>query len=193
MHTFCVGYMKITELINALSEVSNALALSSFIAALFAIGASWWFYYVPRKIGVRAYAALPTLWLDPNVLPFAIHVTNTNTRQFKINKVGFQTFGRYRHRRKSCSYELSLDASLLNTDKVLLTESDSTKVPFDGYKIADDIARSLHHLNIRLVSPELKMWIYLTHGMKVLVETDPNLSGKIIDHINGNPCMTYSR
>jgi hypothetical protein len=181
--------VKMEDLLTKLSEVSNALTLLSLIAAILAIGASWWFFYVPRKIGVKACATLPFFWLDHATLPFTVHVTNINTRQFKINKVGFQTFGRYTHRRKSCSYELTLDASLLNTDKLLLTEGDSTKVSFDGYKIANDIARNLHGSNLRLISPELKIWLYLTHGIRVPVEADPQLSSKIIACINETPSV----
>jgi hypothetical protein len=181
--------MKIEDLVTPLSEVPNALALFSLIAAVLAIGASWWFFYVPRKIGVESNATLPIFWLDHATLPFAVHVTNTNTRQFKINKVGFQTFGRYTHGRKSCSYELTLDASLVKTDKLLLTEGDSTQLSFDGYKLANDIAHGLHRSNLRLVSPELKVWLYLTHGMRVLVETEPDLSSKIIARINETPSI----
>jgi hypothetical protein len=181
--------MKIADLITAVSEVPNALALLSLIAAILAIGASWWFYYAPRKIGVKANAALPIFWLDHAILPFSVHVTNTNTRQFKINKVGFQTFARYTYRWKSCSFELTLDASFSNTDKLLLTEGDSTQVSFDGNKIANDIAHHLHRSNLRLVSSELKIWLYLTHGMRVLVETEPKLSSQIIARINETASM----
>jgi len=176
--------MSATTLIAELSQVPNALALFSIVGS---IGAGWWFFYVPRKIGAKATASLPLFWFDSTKLPFVVHVTNTNTRQFKIKEVHFQTFGRYTNRRKSCSYGLHIDAGLLKTDKLLITESDSTEISFDGYAIANQLARGIHDANLRLTSPELKIWLYLTHGIKVAVELDPKLSAKIITCINETP------
>jgi hypothetical protein len=174
-------------LIADLLEVSNALTLLSIVAG---VAAGWWFFYVPRKIGAKAMASLAQFWFDNTKLPFVVHVTNTNTRQFKIKEIHFQTFGRYTNRRKSCSQGLHIDASLLKTDKFLITEGDSTEISFDGYEIANELARGIHGANIRLTSPELKIWLYLTHGIKVAVEVDPKLSAKIITHINETPART---
>jgi hypothetical protein len=179
--------MNRTTLIGELLEVPNALALLGVAVALVTLVAGWWFFYVPRKIGARATASLPLFWSVNARLPFVVHVTNTNTRQFKINAIGFQTFGRYTNRRKSSSYELTLSGGLLKTDKLLITEGDSTEMPFDGYEIADQLARGMHDANIRLTSPELKIWLYLTHGIKVAVEPDPRLSAEVITRINDAP------
>ena len=105
-----------SDLIKELSEVSNALALLGLIVTALGLLAAWWFFYVPRKIQIEAKASLPIIWLDPAKLPFTVHVTNKNTRQVKIHKVGFETIGR-----KSGSYELTLAAGLLKTDKLLIT------------------------------------------------------------------------
>jgi hypothetical protein len=179
--------MNIATLIGELSQVSNALTLLSIVAS---VVAGWWFFYAPRKIGAKATASLPLFWFDSTKLPFVVHVTNTNTRQFKIKEIRFQTFGRYTNRRKSCSYGLHLDAGLLKTDKLLITEGDSTEISFDGYEIANQLARGIHGANIRLTSPELKILLYLTHGIKVAVELDPKLSAKIITCINETPART---
>lgn len=179
--------MNIAMLIEELSQASNALALLGVVVS---VAAGWWFFYVPRKIGAKATASLPLFWFDSTKLPFVVHVINTNTRQFKINGIGFQTFGRYTNRRKSCSYELNLSAGLLKTDKLLITEGDSTEISFDGYEIADQLARGILGANIRLTSPELKIWLYLTHGIKIAVEPDPKLSAKVIAYVNGTPART---
>lgn len=179
--------MEMTTLIGELSQVPNALMLLSIVVS---VVAGWWFVYVPRKIGAKGSALLPLFWLDSSKLPFVVHITNTNTRQFKINKIGFETFGRYTNRRKSCSYGLTLAAGLLKTDKLLITEGDSAEIPFDGYEIANQIARGIHGANIRLTSSELKIWLYLTHGMKVGIVPDPKLSAKIINCINEAPART---
>lgn len=173
--------MNVTTLIGEFSQVSNALTL---LGTVVGVVAGWWFFYVPRKIGAMATASLPLFWLDSTKLPFVVHVTNTNTRQFKINKIGFEAFGRYTNRRKSCSYELTITAGLLKTDKLLITESDITEILFDGYDIASQLAHGIHSANIRLTSPELKIWLYLTHGIRVAVNPDPQLSAKIITRIN---------
>lgn len=171
-------------LIGELLQVSNTLTLLSIVVS---VVAGWWFFYLLRKIGAKATASLPLFWFDSTKVPFVVHVINTNTRQFKINAIGFQTFGRYTNRRKSCSYELSLDARLLKTDKLLITEGDSTEISFDGYEIANGLARGICGANIRLSSPELKIWLYLTHGIKIAVEPDLKLSAKIIACINESP------
>jgi len=179
--------MNRTTLIEELLEVPNALALLGIAVALVTFVAGWWFFYVPRKIGAKATASLPLLWSVSTELPFVVHVTNVNTRQFKINKIGFETFGRYTNQRKSCSYELTLHSSLLNTDKLLITEGDSTEIRFDGHVIANQLARGIQDANLRLTSPELKIWLYLTHGIRVAVEPDPRLCAKIINQINEVP------
>ena len=179
--------MDITAITQELSQIPNALAVLSIVVT---IVAGWWFFYVPRKIGVKATASLPLFRFDTTKFPFVVHITNTNTRQFKINKIGFETFGRYTDRRKSCSYELTLAAGLLKTDKLLITEGDSTETPFDGYEIASQLTHGLNRANIRLTSPELKIWLYLTHGIKVPVEANPNLSDIIIGRINEGPLIT---
>lgn len=176
--------MNVTTLIGELSQVSNALTL---LGTFVGVVAGWWFFYMPRKIGANATASLPLFWSRGTELPFVVHVTNVNTRQFKINKIGFETFGRYKNRRKSCSYELSLHASLLNTDKLLITEGDSTEMRFEGYVIANQLARGIRDANLRLTSPDLKIWLYLTHGIKVAVVPDPRLPAEIIRHINEVP------
>lgn len=179
--------MNITSFIEELSQTSNALALLSIVAS---VVAGWWFFYVPRRIGAKASASLPLFWFDNTRLPFVVHVTNTNTRQFKINKIGFEIFGRYINRRKSSSYELTLNAGLLKTEQLLITEGDSTEIAFDGYEIANQLSRGIHSANIRLTSSELKIWLYLTHGIKVAVEPDPKLTTKIITSINETPETT---
>jgi hypothetical protein len=173
--------MSLIGLVKELSQVSNALALLGVIATVLV---GWWFYRLPRKIGVKASAALPLFWTDGNELPFVVYVTNINTRQFKINKIGFKTFGRYMNRRKSCTYQLTLSSGLLKTDKLLITEGDSTELRFDGFDIANQIAEGMHRVNMRLTSPELQIWLYLTHGIKAVVEPDPRLSAKVIEYIN---------
>jgi hypothetical protein len=180
--------MNVTALIGELLQVPNALTL---FATVVGVVAGWWFFYVPRKIGAKATASLPLFWCGGTELPFVVQVTNINTRQFKINKIGFETFGRYINRRKSCTYELTLHASLLNTEKLLITEGDSTEMRFDGYVIASQLARGIHDANLLLTSSELKIWLYLTHGIKVAVEPNPELSNKIITRIiNEVPAMT---
>lgn len=177
--------MDVADLIKELSQVSNALALLGLVMAGLGLLAAWWFFYAPRKIQVQAKASLPFIWLDPAKLPFTVHVTNINTRQVKIHKIGFQTIGR-----KSSSFELTLDAGLLNTDKLLITEGDATEVSFDGYKIAYDIARSLQGFNLPLDPTELKIWLYITHGRKIFVEVEPKLSSKIIASITAISAMS---
>lgn len=179
--------MNVAALIKELLQVPNALTL---IGILVGVVAGWWFLNVQRKIGAEATASLPLFRFDSNKLPFLVHVTNTNTRQFKINKIGFGTFGRYNNRRKSCSFELTLHAGLLKTDKLLIAEGDSTEIPFDGHEIANQLTREIQRLDMRLTSPELKIWLYLTHGIKVPVDVEPKLSAEIISRINAAPVMT---
>jgi hypothetical protein len=176
--------MNRTTLIGEFLEVPNALALLGIAVALVTFVAGWWFFYSPRKIGAKATASLPLFWSDGNDLPFVVYVTNINTRQFKINAVGFKTFGRYTNRRKSCTYQLTLGSGLLRTDKLLITEGDSTEMRFDGIAIADQLTHGVRGANMRLTSPELEIWLYLTHGIKVPVESDPRLCAKIIAYIN---------
>lgn len=172
--------MNLNTLIEEFSQVSNALAVLSIAVT---VVASWWLFYIQRKIGATATASLPLFWLDSSKLPFFIHVTNTNSRQFKIDKIGFQIFGRYTNRTKSCSNELILDVELLGKDKFLITEGDSIDLPFDGYEIGNQLAASNFRAGIQLTSPELKIWLYLTHGSRVAVEPDPKLVAKIISFI----------
>lgn len=183
--------MDTANLIKELSQVPNALTLIGLALAALALMAGWWFFYVPRKIGVKAKALLPLWGLDSTRLPFVVHVTNINTRQFKINNVGFETFGRYTNGTKSCSYELIVDISNLS-DKLLIMEAESTQLSFDGYKIANDIANGLRDANLRLTSPKLKIWLYLTHGIKVLVKHETNLSSRVITRINEGPSIIES-
>lgn len=163
-----------------LAEVPNALAIF-----LFVVGGviTWWYFYVQRKIGARAEAVLP-IGIDPTKSPFIIRVTNTNTRTFKINSIGFEVAGQYTNRRKGCSFELTTSAGLLKTDKLLITEGDSTDIRFDAYELADSLAGHVRTANIRLTSPDVKIWLYLTHGSKVQVEPQTDLSHKIIGRIN---------
>lgn len=163
-----------------LAEVPNALTIS-----LFVVGAiiTWWYFYVQRKIGARAEAIVP-FGIDPTKSPFIVRVTNTNTRTFGINKIGFELAGRYTNRRKACSYELTIGTGLLKTDKLLIVEGDSTDVRFDAYELADNVASHVNTANIRITSPEVKIWLYLTHGIKVQVEPQPDVSCKIIGRIN---------
>lgn len=179
--------MDMTDLIRQLLQVPNALTLFGIVVT---VVLGWWFFYLPRKIGAKATTLLPLFAGGGADFPFVVHVTNTNTRQFKINNIGFETFGRYTDRRKSCSYELTLHASLLNTDKLLIAEGDSTEIRFNGRAIASQLAQGIRDANLRLTSPELKIWLYLTHGIKVAVETDSRLSAKIINHVNEVPAVT---
>lgn len=176
--------MDVIDLIKDVSQFSNVLALLGLIMTGLGLLAAWWFFYVPRKIQVKAKASLPIIWLDPTKLQFIIHVTNINTRQVKIHKIGFEIIGR-----KSKSYELTLAAGLLSTDKLLIVEGDGAEVSFDGYKIAHDIARGLQEVNLLLDSAELKIWLYITHSRKIFVEVEPNLSRKIIARITATSTM----
>lgn len=167
--------------ISQLAEVPNALTISVFLVGGII---TWLYFHVQRKIGARAEAVL-SLGFDPTRSPFIVCVTNTNTRTFKINNIGFEVDGRYTNRLKGCSYELTISAGLLKTEKLLITEGDSTDVRFDAYELANDLASGIQAADIQLTSPDVKIWLYLTHGIKVQVEPHADLSRKIIGRING--------
>lgn len=166
--------------ISQLAEVPNVLTISAFVVGGII---TWLYFHIQRKIGARAEAVVP-LGIDPTKSPFIVRITNTNTRTFGINKIGFEVAGRYTNRRKACSFELTISAGLLKTDKILITEGDSTDVRFDAYELANDLARGVQAADIQLTSPDVKIWLYLTHRIKVEVEPQTDLSRKIIGRIN---------
>lgn len=167
-------------LLDAILEVPNAIAVVSCVGGILA---GWAYMQIPRRIGINATAPYPFFRIDPNKLPFIVKITNTNTRQFKISNIGFEVFGRYEGGGKACSYEVTLSASLLQTDKLLITEGDTADISFDGYVIARQLADGIRNAGILLTSTELKVWLYLTHGRKVLVELDRKLSDEIVARI----------
>lgn len=176
--------MGIQNLLNQFLEVPNAIAIVSIFIGVVGVFATWIFYRIPRKIGIIAKVCVPYFWVGREKLPFTVEVTNTNSRQFKIKSIGFEVFGSYGGRAKTSWYELTIDGSLLETELFLIAEGDSTKISFDGYKIANDIADGLRRANLRLISPDLKTWIYITHGKKVIADPVPVLTEKIIKRIN---------
>lgn len=172
------------SLIHEFAQVPNAVALAGVLFGAAALLTGIWFFHAQRKIGAKAVVVLPLFGLDNNQSPFVVRITNTNTRAFKINSIGFEVFGRYVNRRKSCDYELTLGSGLLKTEKLLITEGDSTDVRFIRQDIAIQLANGIRDANIHLVSPDVKIWLYLTHGIKVLVEPHPELSQRLIAHIS---------
>lgn len=171
--------MTFAELVSELSQVSNGLTLIGVVVAVGTAGLAWLFFHVPRRIQVIAQASMPILWLDPKKLPFAVKVTNTNTRPVKIRKIGFETKGK-----RSGSYELTLDANLLKTQQLLVAEADETEVTFDGFSIAEGIARGLQGFNLPLDVKTLSIWLYITHGRRIEVAVAPNLALRIIERVN---------
>jgi hypothetical protein len=163
-----------------LKQLGNTLSLAGVALTTLGLVAAWWFFYVPRRIQIAATASLPMFWMDPAKLPFTINAININTRQVKIKKIGFETVGR-----KSSPFELTIDASLFRTDKLLIAEGDNSELPFDGYDIASQIARSLRDLKLPLDPTVLRIWLYITHGRKIPVEVEANLAVRILDRITG--------
>ena len=175
--------MTLTELVSQLLQVPNTLTVVGIVIAVLSGVAAWWFYHAPRRIQIVAHAASPIMWLDPEKLPFVVKVTNTNTRQVKIRKVGFEVVGKKVAGKKSHLYELALDSDMLKTQQLLIAEADETEVQFDGYKIADDIRRGLQGFNLPLEVTAFRIWLYITHGRRVAVAVAPNLAATVIARI----------
>jgi hypothetical protein len=176
--------MTFTELVSQLLQVPNTLTVVGLGITVLTGVAAWWFYHAPRRIQIVAEAASPIVWLDPEKLPFAVKVTNTNTRQVKIRKIGFEVVGKKMAGKKSHLYELTLDSNMLKTQRLLIAEADETEVQFDGYKIADDIRRGLQSFNLPSEVTAFRIWLYITHGRKVPVAIAPNLAATVIARIN---------
>ena len=131
------------------------------------------FYILPRRLRITAVARPPSFYIDSK-RPFTVSVTNKNTRQVKIEKVGFETFIR-----QLGYFEYSYSADILKTDKLLVAEAEHTEIAFDVHKVADDMGRSLAAQTNTYKPRMLKVWLYLTHGSRVAVEVDP----KLLEHI----------
>lgn len=162
--------MNIPKLIEQFLEVPNALALGSFAVAVLALLFSIWIFYIPRKINVTATAELPIIWFEPSKRPFTITITNKNTRQVKIDKIGFETF-----MRPFGYFESTYSAGLLKTEKLLVTEADRTDITFDLNKITRDMGSSLSAQTNTYRPKMLKIWIYLTHGSRISAKIDAKL------------------
>lgn len=176
--------MTLTELGTQLLQVPNTLTVVGIGIAVLTGVAAWWFYHAPRRIQIIAEVASPIVWSVPEKLPFVVKVTNTNTRQVKIRKVGFEVVGKKIAGKKSYLYELTLDSNMLKTQQLLIAEADETEVQFDGYKIADDIRRGLQGFNLPLEVTAFRVWLYITHGRRVAVVIAPDLAAKVIARIN---------
>jgi hypothetical protein len=176
--------MTLTELVSQLLQVPNTLTVLGIAVAVLTAVAAWWFYHAPRRIQIVAQASSPILWLDPGKLPFVVKVTNTNTRQVKIRKVGFEVVGKKVAGKKSHLYELTLDSNMLKTEQLLIPEADETEVQFDGYKIADDIRTGLQGFNLPVDVTAFRVWLYITHGRRVAVAVAPNLAATVIARIH---------
>lgn len=165
-----------------LEQLGNSLSLAGVVLTAFSLAAAWWFFYAPRQIKISATATAPIFWMDASKLPFTITVTNKNSRQVKVKKVGFETVGR-----KSASYELTIDSSLFQNAKLLIAEGDTAELPFDGHVIANKLAQGLDSFKLPRDPTILKIWVYITHGRKIQVAVDPNLLERILRKITAAP------
>jgi hypothetical protein len=166
--------MTVAEFMNELAQVPNALAFGGIVVGLLALALAGWVYYVPRKIDVAATAKLPFLNLDPSKRPFTLSILNKNTRQVKVEKIGFETF-----MRPMGYFEYTYGAGLLKTEKLMVTEADHTEIAFDANVVVRDIARSLAEHTSSYQTTMLKVWLYLTHGSRIAVEVEPRLEAEI--------------
>lgn len=168
-----------------LAQLGNSLSLAGVVLTTIGLVAAWWFFYAPRRIKLSASASMPIFWMDTTKLPFTINATNINSRQVKIKRVGFETVGR-----KSGSYELTIDLSKSKNEKLLIAEGDNAELPFDGYVIARDLARGLDGLKLPRDPTAFKIWLYITHGRRIPVVVDENLTKTILIAIAGQPAST---
>lgn len=167
-------------------EDANALTIIGLVIAAVTLFAGWWFFYSPRKIRLIAKASFPFMRTNPAIRPFDLFVTNTNTRQVSIDKVGFETIGRKERGRKTFTHELTMSTSLFPTDKLLITESENAKMSFDVDDIIHQLTSGLKGFGLPLNPVQLKIWLYITHGKKFPVEVDENLSSHILVGISSN-------
>lgn len=162
------------QLLATLSEPANLIAIVGTLLTALGIALTVGFYILPRRIHVKAFAKPPLFSFDASKQPFTVQVVNQNTRQVKIEKIGFETFVR-----GFGYHELTYSAGLLRTEKLLVTESEHTEITFDGNAIARDIAGGVSPRRSSYNSKTFKIWLYLTHGSRVEVKTDPGLSQRI--------------
>ncbi|XLZ68576.1 hypothetical protein ABT364_18775 [Massilia sp. SR12] len=161
------------ELITKLSQPEILVGIVSALLTLLGLPLMFVFYILPRRLRITAVARPPWCYIDSR-RPFTLTVTNKNTRQVKIEKIGFETF-----MRPLGYFEYSYSANLLKTDKLLVSEGDLTEVAFDVHKLADDMGRSLAAQTSTYQPRELKVWLYLTHGSRITVDVDSKLEEQI--------------
>jgi hypothetical protein len=166
--------MKLNELIFELLQVSNGLTLVGIAISVLALVLAGWVFYVPRKLDVAAAAKPPFLNLDPSKRPFTVSILNKNTRQVKVEKIGFETF-----MRPMGYFEYTYGSGLLKTEKLMVTEADHTEITFDANAVVRDIARSLADHTSSYQTTMFKAWLYLTHGSRIAVEVEPLLEAEI--------------
>lgn len=155
------------KLLAILTEPSNLIAILSLLLTAVGIPLVVVLYIIPRRLKIRAFATFSLFSLDPSKQPFAVNVVNRNTRQVSIEKIGFETF-----MRPFGFYELIYCAGptgLLGTEKLLVTESDNTKIVFDGKEIVRAIAQGISPHRSSFKPKTFKIWVYLTHGSRVEV------------------------